>query len=293
MTKAQAFIRRATEQHWVGDGFPVRTMFSYDDRPEALSPFLLLDYAGPMTFEPTAKRRGVGPHPHRGFETVTIAYHGEVEHRDSAGGGGVIREGDVQWMTAGAGLVHQEFHTKEFAARGGPFEVIQLWVNLPKAHKMTPPRYQAITAADIPTVALPDDAGTVRIIAGEHAGTPGPAHTFSPVNLWAFSLKPQHPVHVRVPAGHTTMLFVLDGGIRLTGGEAVGTAELAVLERDGDEVAFETLEPTRLLLLSGEPFTDPVVGYGPFVMTNEAEIRQAVIDYESGRMGQIHATHRT
>src|SRR5262249_35301330 len=177
-------IQRSVDRHWVGDGFPVRTLFAYSNLGSVLTPFLLFDYAGPAEFTPTPGRRGVGEHPHRGFETVTIVYAGEVEHRDSSGGGGRIGPGDVQWMTAGAGVVHEEFHGREFARRGGAFEMVQLWVNLPARHKMARPRYQAIEAASIPSVPLPDGDGVARVIAGTLAGTAGPAQTFTPIQLW-------------------------------------------------------------------------------------------------------------
>lgn len=214
-------------------------------------------------------------------------YHGEVEHRDSSGGGGIIRPGDVQWMTAASGIVHEEFHSAEFAARGGPFQIIQLWVNLPKKDKMAPARYQGLTAAQIPTATLPGDAGTVRVIAGNYEGTLGSAQTFSPINVWDVQLNAERRADFRVPSGYTTALFVLKGQLRLPGGELVGEAELAVLEREGDQVAIEALEPTQLLFLNGQPLNEPIMGYGPFVMNTEAEIRQAFLDYQSGRMGRI------
>ncbi len=287
MTKKLSFRQRNNEQHWVGDGFPVRSIFSYHDRAANMSPFLLLDYAGPKSFPPTKERLGVGEHPHRGFETVTIVYDGEVEHRDSSGGGGVIRPGDVQWMTAASGIVHEEFHSAEFARQGGPFEMIQLWVNLPAKDKTAPAGYQGLTAAQIPVVALPRDAGTVRVIAGNYEGSTGPAHTFSPINVWDVQLNAERQADFRVPSGHTTALFVLKGKLRLPGGDLLGEAELAVFEREGDQIALEALEPTRLLFLDGQPLNEPIVGYGPFVMNTEAEIRQAFLDYQSGRMGRI------
>lgn len=286
--KRLSFKRRNNSAHWVGDGFPVRSIFSYNDSAEELSPFLLLDYAGPTTFPPSPHRRGVGEHPHRGFETVTIVYSGEVEHHDSAGGGGSIGPGDVQWMTAGSGIVHQEYHGSEFARRGGPFEMVQLWVNLPAKDKMTEPKYQNITAAQIPQVDLADGAGSVRVIAGEYAGNAGPASTFSPMNVWDVRVKAGHGAEFKVPAGYTTALFVLKGAARL-GGEAIAEAEMAVLEREGDTFAFEAVEDVTMLVLSGQPLNEPVVGYGPFVMTSEEEIAQAFADYQAGRMGRVAA----
>jgi redox-sensitive bicupin YhaK (pirin superfamily) len=287
MMKKLSFLKRSNESHWVGDGFPVRSIFSYDDLGEKLSPFLLLDYAGPANFPPTTRRLGVGEHPHRGFETVTIVYHGEVEPRDSSGGGGKIGPGDVQWMTAASGIVHEEFHGAEFAKQGGPFEMIQLWVNLPQKDKQGPPGYQGITSAQIPRVELPQEAGSVRVIAGQYERTSGPAHTFSAMNVWDVKLNAQRRAEFHTPSGYTTALFVLKGQIQLSGGELVGEAELAVLERDGEQVAIDTLENTTLLFLSGKPLNEPIVGRGPFVMNTEAEIRQAFADYQSGQMGRI------
>jgi quercetin 2,3-dioxygenase len=289
LMKKLAFLRRSYERHWVGDGFPVRTIFSYDQDAAALSPFLLLDYAGPENFPPSEKRRGVGPHPHRGFETVTICYSGEVEHRDSSGGGGIIRAGDVQWMTAASGIVHEEFHGQEYARFGGPFEMIQLWVNLAAKDKRAPPSYQNITDAQIPRVALPSGGGTVRVIAGEFQAAKGPAHTFSPMNVWDMRLKPDGRQVFAVPAGWTAALFVLKGRVRLESGAIAGAAELAVMERDGNSFAIEALEDATVLFLNGAPTGEPVVGHGPFVMNSEAEIAQAFADYRAGRMGQLPA----
>jgi len=286
--KRLSFKRSNNAGHWVGDGFPVRSIFSYDSLAQELSPFLLLDYAGPATFEPTDQRRGVGAHPHRGFETVTIVYAGEVEHKDSAGGGGVIGPGDVQWMTAGAGIVHQEYHGAGFARRGGPFEMVQLWVNLPAKDKMTAPEYQTITDAQIPRVELAGGAASVRVIAGSYEGHQGPASTFSPMNVWDVRARAGQRLEFRGPPGHTTALFVLKGAIEL-GGDEVGEAELAVLEREGDTFAFEATQDATLLVITGQPLDEPVVGYGPFVMTSEEEIRQAVVDFQAGRMGRVAA----
>jgi redox-sensitive bicupin YhaK (pirin superfamily) len=285
--KRLSFIQRSNAGHWVGDGFPVRSIFSYNDRAKEMSPFLLLDYAGPLNFHPSNKRLGVGEHPHRGFETVTIVYSGEVEHRDSSGGGGIIGPGDVQWMTAASGIVHEEFHGPEFAKHGGMFEVVQLWVNLPARDKMAPAGYQAITSADIPVVDLPGDAGFLRVIAGRYGDTAGPARTFTPMNLWDVRLKEGRRTEFSAVSGHTAALFVLKGRVRLESGETVGEAEMAVLERQGDTIAVEALDNATVLLLSGEPIDETVVGYGPFVMNSQEEIRQAVVDYQTGKMGRL------
>jgi hypothetical protein len=279
------FIKRSNGSHWVGDGFPVQSIFSYSDIAEELSPFLLMDYAGPARFEPTTRKRGVGAHPHRGFETVTLVYAGGVSHRDTAGGGGTIGVGDVQWMTAASGLLHEEFHSPEFARQGGRFEMVQLWVNLRARDKMAPPAYQGITDAEIPRVSLPQDAGIVRVIAGAYDGTKGAARTFSPINVWDLRLNARQSLSLDVPDGHTAALFVLKGSIRI-GTQTVGAAELAVMARDGTELAFETLEDSVALLLGGEPLHEPIVGHGPFVMNTREEILQALADLRDGTFVQ-------
>jgi quercetin 2,3-dioxygenase len=284
--KKLTLVKRSTGSHWVGDGFPVRTVFSYTDIADQMSPFLMLDYGGPTKFEPATHRRGVGEHPHRGFETVTIVYDGEVEHRDSAGGGGLIGPGDVQWMTAARGLVHEEFHGSEWAKTGGAFEMIQLWVNLPAKDKMVDPRYQAITTAQIPQVDLPEGAGWLRVIAGDYAGHAGPTHTFSPMNVWDIQAKAGQTLRFELPEGHTTSVFVLKGQIE-AGGQTIGEAGLALFERRGTELVFHTATDVRLLLLAGQPLNEPIVGYGPFVMNTKAEIQQAFVDFQSGKMGRI------
>jgi redox-sensitive bicupin YhaK (pirin superfamily) len=284
--KQVAAVRAAPGGHWVGDGFPVRTVFGYDNA-EAVSPFLLLDYAGPFPFPPSDKRRGVGEHPHRGFETVTILYSGEVEHRDSSGGGGKIGPGDVQWMTAGSGLVHEEMHSWEYTKSGGPFEAIQLWVNLPARLKMTPPKYQTLTTGQIPEVPLADGAGTVRVIAGAYAGAKGPAETFTPIDLWDVRLKAGHGTLLTIAPGQNASVFVLKGKVRINGATKAEDAQLVLLDRKGESVRVDADSDASLLILSGEPIDEPVFGYGPFVMNNEAEIRKAIADYQSGRMGHL------
>ncbi len=289
--KSVSFLQRNTQGHWVGDGFPVRTLFSYNDDPAAFSPFLMLDYGGPVEFEPTTQRRGVGAHPHRGFETVTIVYDGEVTHRDSTGGGGTIGPGEVQWMTAAAGIVHEEFHSEAYARSGGPFRMVQLWVNLPARDKMAPPGYQGITAAQIPTLPLTDvhgaEAGTVRPIAGSFDGTTGPAKTFPPMQVWDVQLKAGHTVTLPAPEGHTTVPLVYQGRVKTADGQEAGDAEMIVLSRDGENVQLTALTDTTLLWLCGEPIDEPVVGYGPFVMNTPQEIQQAFVDFQSGKMGRL------
>lgn len=280
-------IQKNLGRHWVGDGFPVRTIFTYNDLASSVSPFLLMDYAGPAEFKPSEHIRGVDEHPHRGFETVTIVYDGEVEHRDSAGGGGLIKSGDVQWMTAASGLVHEEKHGKEFARNGGNFEMVQLWVNLPRKNKMDAPRYQGIRKEQIPQIDLDNQAGLVRIIAGEYKGFIGPAKTFSPMNVWDLRLKKNSSFVVPVKSGHTSSFFVLSGQVKVESQEIVREAELAVLDSEGDSFVLTALEDSKILILTGEPLNEPIVGYGPFVMNSEAEIKQAFLDFQSGKMGTI------
>ena len=275
--------------HWVGDGFPVRSLFSYNSLGQHVSPFLLLDYAGPHYFAPTTDRRGVGEHPHRGFETVTIVYHGEVEHRDSTGNGGIIGPGDVQWMTAAGGIIHEEYHSSAFAKTGGPFRMVQLWVNLPAKNKMAPAGYQGIVAADIPVVDLPEAAGTARVIAGTLGDTTGPAKTFTPINMWDVRLNRDADITLPLPDGHTAILVVLTGHVTVNGTQEAGEAEMVLLSRDGGGVDIHADGDATMLVLTGEPIDEPIFGHGPFVMNNEKEIRKAIDDYNSGRFAQVAA----
>ncbi|USV59436.1 pirin family protein [Aeromonas encheleia] len=280
-------IYSAPRQHWVGDGFPVRSLFSYQSHGKALSPFLLLDRAGPAEFEPGEHARGVGQHPHRGFETVTIVYEGEVAHRDSTGQGGVIGPGDVQWMSAAAGIMHEEFHSEAFTRAGGTLDMVQLWVNLPARDKMSAPGYQAIRSDSIPEVALPDGAGSVRLIAGDYAGRQGPARTFSPMNVWDLRLKAGASLVLPAVDGWNTAIVVLKGSVRINGQEEAGEAQLVLLDPRGSDLQLESREGAVLLLLSGEPIDEPIVGYGPFVMNSQEEITQAIDDFNSGRFANI------
>jgi len=282
-------LTSAPKQHWVGDGFPVRSMFSYDSHGREMSPFLLLDYAAPTQFTPAARRRGVGVHPHRGFETVTIVYQGELEHRDSTGSGGRIGPGDVQWMTAASGILHEEFHSQAFTETGGTMEMVQLWVNLPARDKLSAPRYQTILNGDIPVVPLPDDAGRVRVIAGEVGGQRGPAQTFTPVNVWDVRLHPGKKASFSVANGHTLALIVLRGTIMVNDEQIAREAQMVLLDRAGGDVSIEANNDATVLLLSGEPIDEPIVGYGPFVMNTEAEIGEAIEDFNRGRFGQMAA----
>src|SRR5689334_14536413 len=273
-------VHRSPERHWVGDGFPVRSLFSYHAQGAAISPFLLLDHAGPAHFDPAERPRGVGEHPHRGFETVTIVYDGEVEHRDSAGNGGRIGPGDVQWMTAAAGLMHEEFHSHAFTRSGGTMEMAQLWVNLPAKDKMSPPHYQPIVAADIPNVALPEDAGRVRVIAGRYDGAQGPARTFTDINVWDVSLRAGHGATLRLPDGHTSLIALLRGALNVNATHDVEAPRIVEFERSGDEVRIEARADATFLVLTGEPIDEPIAGYGPFVMNTREEIMTAMRDLQ-------------
>ncbi len=280
-------IHKSPSQHWVGDGFPVRSILSSQRLGLEISPFLLLDYGGPVEFPPTQQALGVDEHPHRGFETVTIVYQGELEHRDSTGNAGRIGPGDVQWMTAASGIVHEEKHAREFAQRGGMFEMVQLWVNLPAKFKTSPSGYQTLLNRDIPVVNLANENGTVRVIAGSFQGVKGPARTFTPINLWDVRVKAGHRAELNLPEGYTTALVSLRGKSVLNGTEKIGEAELALFDRQRKNITIEAKEEATILVLNGEPIDEPVVSYGPFVMNTQEEIRQAILDYQSGRMGRI------
>lgn len=281
-------IYTSPRAHWVGDGFPVRTLFSYDNLGKHISPFLLLDHAGPAEFTPTTARRGVGQHPHRGFETVTIVYKGELEHRDSTGSGGKIGPGDVQWMTAASGILHEEFHSEAFAKSGGTLEMVQLWVNLPAKDKMADAGYQTILNGDIPSIALANDAGSLRLIAGEFEGHKGPSRTFTPIDVWDLRLNAGKLLTLDLREGRNTALVVLRGTIEVNGVESVRQGQLALFDRKGDQLTLQASEDAVVLLLSGEPIDEPIVGHGPFVMNTEQEIHQAFADFQSGRFGQMH-----
>lgn len=275
------------QQHWVGDGFPVRSLFSYSEFGKQLSPFLLLDYAGPHEFLPTHHRRGVGEHPHKGFETVTIVYDGEVEHRDSSGAGGVIGPGDVQWMTAGQGIQHQEYHSAHYAKTGGPFRMVQLWVNLPAKDKSVPATYQTITADNIPSLALPNQTGSLRIIAGTYEGQEGPARVFSPLNVWDGVLKSGAQVILSLPEGHNSAIVCLEGNLEINHTEHLKSAQFSILDQQGTDVTLKAHAFSSFLVLTGQPLNEPIAGYGPFVMNTQEEIRQALNDYKSGNFKKI------
>ena len=286
-------VYSAPRPHWVGDGFPVRSLFGYDGLGRHLSPFLLLDHAAPTPFAPAAQPSGVGQHPHRGFETVTIVYQGELEHRDSTGAGGLIGPGDVQWMTAAGGILHEEFHSRAFTARGGTIEMVQLWVNLPARDKMGPAGYQTLLDSQMPVVPLPDGAGKVRVIAGEFAGQRGPARTFTPMDVWDLRLAQGGVARFEAHAGHTLALVVLHGTVLVNGSEVAREGQLVHLAREGQAVELEANTDATVLWLSGEPIDEPVVGHGPFVMNSVEEIRQAITDFNAGRFGAMPVADAT
>jgi redox-sensitive bicupin YhaK (pirin superfamily) len=279
-------LRHADEQHWVGDGFPVRTLFSYQSMGQELSPFLMLDYASSTPFPSATTTKGVGPHPHRGFETVTIVYQGELAHKDSAGNSGTIGPGDVQWMTAGAGILHEEMHSAQFTQHGGMLSMAQLWVNLPAKQKMTSPGYQAIEAQHIPTMHLENDQGTARLIAGKHAGLSGPAKTHTAMQVWDMKIKKGAVISLPAPNHWNAALVILQGQVETDKGVA-GDASLVIFSRAGTGVEVIASQDTHALFLSGEPIPEPIVGYGPFVMNTKAEIAQAIDDFNGGQFGRL------
>lgn len=272
--------------HWVGNGFNVNTMIAMQGDIAALtSPFLLMDYAAPRNFSPTNEKLGVGEHPHRGFETVTFALSGEVTHRDSAGGGGTIGTGDVQWMTAGSGLVHEEFHSQDFAEKGGAFEMLQLWVNLPKDKKMTAPKYQSLKADSFPEISLAE-GGRFQVVAGSYGGHTGPASTFTPIILGNLLLEKKSKQELDLLPESNTMILVRRGSIEVADMQ-ITEGQLVIFEQSSDLLIFENDPNTELVLLNGEPINEPIVHYGPFVMNTKAEIMQAFNDFEAGKMGSL------
>jgi quercetin 2,3-dioxygenase len=273
--------------HWVGDGFPVRSLFSMQDYGKRLSPFLLLDYAPPIEFPPSDEPRGVDSHPHKGFETVTIVYQGALEHRDSTGSHGTIGPGDVQWMTAASGILHEERHERDWSRRGGVLQMAQLWVNLPARFKSSPPGYQTLLRNQIPIVELPGDGGSVRVIAGEFKETKGAARTFTPINVYDVRLKAGHEMSFNLPAGYNTAIVVLDGDVTFNGSHPAQGVSVAVFDPSGEQITIEAKRDAILLVLNGEPINEPVVAYGPFVMNTREEITQAANDFQSGKMGRL------
>ncbi len=280
-------VFRGAPEHWVGDGFHVSNYFpAATDLQKRMSPFFLLDYQKPERFAPTDRRRGVGTHPHRGFETVSIAYKGAVAHRDSAGNGGVIRPNEVQWMTAGSGVLHNEYHEESFSKVGGLMHFIQIWVNLPRKNKLTAPKYQALTDGTIASAPLADGKGLVRVISGAYEGVQGPARTFTPVHMFDLRLKPGARVRLPMPSDYNTALLVLTGTVK-TNGSTAAEGECVLFRNDGDEVVVESSADSIVLFLSGAPIEEPLVHYGPFVMNSVDEINEAVEDFNNGKFGSL------
>lgn len=286
LSKKIKFIISPEAKHWVGNGFNVHNML----RPtkelyESCSPFLLMDYAPPKDFAPTENRKGVGEHPHRGFETVTFALQGEVEHRDSSGGGGIIGPGDVQWMTAGSGVVHDEFHSNDFSKKGGTFEMIQLWVNLPSKFKMTPPKYQGVSSNDFPLLRISNGV-ELKVVAGKYENELGPCTTYSPINVYNIDLDKLSELDLKVEENTNTLVFVIDGEVEIDS-KNISKSHNAVMDRKGDSIKIKANLNTKLLVLNAEPIDEPVVSHGPFVMNTQEEIYEAILDFQSGTMGTL------
>ena len=275
------------EKHWVGNGFHVSTIFSmHSEEVESISPFLMMDHAAPKYFPPTRNKLGVGEHPHRGFETVTFAIKGEVEHRDSGGGGGTITTGGVQWMTAGSGVVHNEFHSRNFSHKGGDFEMIQLWVNLPSKFKMASPRYQSFEAVDFPVLDEANQEITVKVIAGSFGTVKSPVKTFSPINMYELNGPANAKLEVPLAEGSNTLVFQLSGRSSIEE-ELLNKGNLAILSRSGNSLNLELEEESKVMILNGEPLGEPVAAHGPFVMNTRQELMEAFRDFQEGKMGQL------
>ncbi|GIM58360.1 pirin family protein [Capnocytophaga canimorsus] len=284
-TKHIEKIVRPGTPHFVGDGFRVHNFIPGTSSMERMDPFIMMDYNAPYVFPPSEIPKGVDVHPHKGFETVTIAYKGKVEHADSAGGGGVIGEGDVQWMTAGNGILHKEFHETEWSKSGGLFHMMQLWVNLPAKYKTTPPKYQAIKNADIPKVPITD--GEVAVIAGEHNGVKGAASTFSPIHMYNVRLQRGGKTTLSFPKHYTTTLVTVEGSIRVNEQEEIAADHFVLFKNDGENFTVEATSDALILVLSGEPIAEPIAAYGPFVMNTRQELIQAFQDFEQGKFGEL------
>lgn len=285
-TKPVSAILNPPAPHMVGDGFRVHNFFPGAYKLKT-SPFYLLDYNAKIEFSARNEPRGVGVHPHRGFETVTIAYHGAVAHHDSAGNSGVIYPGDVQWMTAASGILHKEYHEENFSKKGGAFQMVQLWVNLPAKHKMSKPKYQELKSSSMPQVALPNDSGIVQIIAGEYQGKAGSANTFTPIHLYNATLFKSGKSEYNFPANYNTLFLVIEGKIKINENEIAEKDQMVYFENSGQKISVEALEDSKVLMLSGEPIDEPIAQYGPFLMNTEAEIKQAINDYNQGKFGYL------
>jgi redox-sensitive bicupin YhaK (pirin superfamily) len=285
--KAIAQILPPPATHMVGDGFKVQNFFPSGYRiTKEISPFYLMDYNAPWELPPSDKQRGVGVHPHRGFETVTIAFQGSVAHHDSYGNSGIIGPGDVQWMTAGSGVLHKEYHETEFTKKGGVFQMVQLWVNLPAKHKMTTPKYQGISFEQQGKLTLPNNAGKANVIAGELNGVKGPADTFTPINMFTMTLNANTEFSFDIPEHHNTGILVLSGNCMINEVSARGN-DFVLFKHDGKTIHVNSKEATQLLVLSGEPIDEPIAQYGPFLMNTQAELQQAMEDFNNGKFGQL------
>jgi redox-sensitive bicupin YhaK (pirin superfamily) len=275
--------------HWVGDGFRVHNFIpsAYHLEMERMNPFILLDYSSKMQFPPSDKPKGVGVHPHRGFETVTIAYKGRIAHKDSAGGGGVIGEGDVQWMTAASGILHKEYHESEWSKIGGDFHMVQLWVNLPAKDKMSEPKYQPITNSSMGTFLLPEGAGMVEVIAGNYRTVNGPACTFTPIHLMNAKINQNAKAEFYFPSDYNTALLVVEGNIKVNDDEKVPADHFVLFENKGETFTIEAFEKSLVLIMSGKPLNEPITAQGPFVMNTRQELLQAFDDYNNGRFGYL------
>ena len=288
-TKQIEMVLAPKQPHFVGDGFRVHNFIpsGYGLTMERMDPFIMLDYASRYHFPPTGKPKGVGVHPHRGFETVTIAYKGSVAHHDSAGGGGEIKEGDVQWMTAASGVLHKEYHAESFCATGGDFQMVQLWVNMPAKDKMSTPKYQAIANAQIPKIQVPNNGGIIEVIAGNYNGNNGAATTFSPVHLMNAKLNEGGEAIFNFPGNFNTALIVIEGNVIVNGTEDVPLDHFALFTNEGENFTVKASENSIVLILSGEPINEPIASHGPFVMNTRQEIMQAFEDYENGKFGVL------
>jgi redox-sensitive bicupin YhaK (pirin superfamily) len=283
MSKKVLIVLKEENRHWVGDGFYVHGLLRPNDELHAIiSPFILLDYASPMKFKPSNIPKGVGKHPHRGFETITFAYQGEVEHKDSSGAIGTIKTGDIQWMTAGRGVIHEEFHSREFSKTGGVFEMVQLWVNLPKKYKMIKPSYQAIVNKDIPTVSIQNNAN-LRVIAGKYNNIKGPASTYTEINIYDISSKEKENINLNFNIGTNTILLIMSGKLSIDN-KSYEEKSILILDKENKMLSFQTSNNFKALILNGEPINEPIVTHGPFVMNSQQEILTAIDDYQNGSM---------
>jgi redox-sensitive bicupin YhaK (pirin superfamily) len=283
MSKKVLIVLKEENRHWVGDGFYVHGLLRPNDELHAIiSPFILLDYASPMKFKPSNIPKGVGKHPHRGFETITFAYQGEVEHKDSSGAIGTIKTGDIQWMTAGRGVIHEEFHSREFSKTGGVFEMVQLWVNLPKKYKMIKPSYQAIVNKDIPTVSIQNNAN-LRVIAGKYNNIKGPASTYTEINIYDISSKEKENINLNFNIGTNTILLIMSGKLSIDN-KNYEEKSILILDKENKMLSFQTSNNFKALILNGEPINEPIVTHGPFVMNSQQEILTAIDDYQNGSM---------